>query len=41
MKDVAGWSLVGLAALLGGYASYLFSRRVASDLADNLIDIFI
>lgn len=38
--DIAGWSLVGLAAVLGIYAFYLFDTKVKAGLTHTIIDIF-
>ncbi|MGG4035037.1 hypothetical protein ABEV74_15200 [Paenibacillus cisolokensis] len=41
MSDRIGWSLVGLAGVLGAYASYLFHRRLCRELAAEIVDWFV
>ena len=38
--DLAGWSLVGLAALAGLYACYLFDAKVCDGLSSTIISVF-
>lgn len=38
--DMAGWSLVGLAAVLGIYACYLFDTKVCGGLVHAIIGAF-
>jgi hypothetical protein len=38
--DIAGWSLVGLAAVLGIYAIYLFDTKVSGGLATAIVGFF-
>ncbi|WP_308636091.1 hypothetical protein [Paenibacillus silvisoli] len=38
--DIAGWSLVGLAAALGIYAWYLFDAKLSGGLASAIVGTF-
>lgn len=39
--DLAGWSLVGAAAVLAAYAGWLFSTKVAQGLAVGVVAWFL